>query len=360
MFFFESGKNLKRYLASAAGYSPNTSQAGDISACLRQGREFLRLSTGADLMTKPITLYYGMACLAKALALSLGCPRSLASFPSRHGLKVPSGYGAAMVDLKVGVEGKDGLFHRFVGALEQVAGFPVALQLGKVLISLAGAAEPSNVGDFTATLKDLLLRIVGVEDFLRETFAEAPLNVPVVDTGMRYFGPEDWQPRATLTVRLPAGTDAKWLLELHPKLKHWRIDGSDGSGVSFDNLPPTLSGRPSQDDEGPLLQPLDQLLMPLTRGPSDDWRIVGAVNGLTIPEPAIQLAAMFLLSSIARYRPDVWSVFSSFSPDHESLQVRALLEAVFDRALTSFPLQVLAALGRTGLVVWDGRPTMFA
>ncbi|HEV3460043.1 MAG TPA: YaaC family protein [Thermoanaerobaculia bacterium] len=360
MLFFESGKNLKRYLSEAAGYTPNTGQAEDISACLRQARELLRLATSAELMTKPIILYYGMASLAKALVLSLGCPRRLASLPNKHGLRVPSRYSLPMADLEVGVEGKDGLFHGFVNALDQLAGVPVSVSLGRVFISLAGAIGASDLGSLRATMKDLLLRIVGVEDFLRDTFTEAPLNAVLTHVELQYCDKTNWHPRMTLVFTLPKGTNAEWLIALHPRLKDWRVDAADETGVNLVNLPSALPVRLSPDEEGPLFRPLYQLLMPLARGPSDELRLVGAVEGLTIPEPAIQLAAMFLLSSIARYRPDLWSVFSSFSPDHESLQLRALLEAVFDRALTSYPLQVLAALGRTGIQVWEGRTIMFA
>ena len=81
---------------------------------------------------------------------------------------------------------------------------------------------------------------------------------------------------------------------------------------------------------------------------------------MSIPEPAIQLAAVFLLSTVARYRPDIWGGFSTSDPSDANSKLHAVLDALFYRAEVVFPLQVLAALGRIEVVVWDGRPIMWA
>ena len=117
MLFFENGDNLKKHLRMHAGYTPNSEQASNIAASLSQAREFLRVSRAADLSIRPITLYYGMAALAKALILSFGNPKLLTSIPPSHGLKAPATFGVSMESLEVRADGNDGLFHRFVDSL---------------------------------------------------------------------------------------------------------------------------------------------------------------------------------------------------------------------------------------------------
>jgi YaaC-like Protein len=372
MLFFESGDNLKKHLRTHAGFAPNSTQAADIAACLSQAREFLRISRAADLSIRPITLYYGMASLAKALVLSFGNPKLLASLPPSHGLKAPSTFGVPMESLEVRADGNDGLFHRFVDSLSNREHMIAEIRkVGKLRI-WTKLSDSSQLPGFRASLKSLLTRIEGLEDFFRETFDETPMNAPV-EFHLARFGAdqkesESWNPQASLVFRLPKGEDENWVRSLHPRLREWRFRDDTGNlgdrlrGVAvFENLPPKLSPRPSGIfEQGPLLRHLSGLTIPLTRGVQGDFRLIASVGDITIPEPAIQLAAAFLLSTIARYRPDIWSAFSGFSPDQKDSRLRALIEAFLDRASSIFPLQVLASLARTSIVVWDGRPVMFA
>ena len=364
--FYESGRNLRKHLKQYAGFEPNARQASDIAACLRQGREFLRSSQNADLIIKPITLYYGMACYAKALTISFGNPGALDQFPSRHGLKAPSIFGVPMEDLWLRADGNDGLFQRFVSVLGEVSGILAETRDGhKLWIHVdTGAA---GIGSFETNLKGLLARVVGLEDFFRATFDELPQNAPV-ELKLAQFGPPDALPQASLVFKLPPGSNEAWVRSLHPRLENWLYrdkenkfgDQARGEAI-FENLAPETDPRPpTADEQARLLRPLGDLLIPMTRGSQGDYRLVGAVGGITVPEPAIQLATAFLLSTVARYRPDIWSVFSSFNPGDKDLGLRALLEAFFERALTIYPLQILAALGRTGIVVWSGRPLVWA
>ena len=370
--FFESGDNLKKHLRTHAGFAPNLTQAADIAACLSQAREFLRISRAADLSIRPITLYYGMAALAKALVLSFGNPKLLTSFPPSHGLKAPSTFGVPMESLEVRADGTDGLFHRFVDSLSHREHMIAEIRkVGKLRI-WTKLSDSSHLAGFHASLKDFLARVEGLADFIRETFDETPMNAPV-EFNLARFGAdqkesETWNPQASLVFRLPIGEDEKWIRNLHPRLSEWRFRDDTGNlgdslrgVVVFENLPPYLSPRPTDIfGQGPLLRHLSGLTIPLTRGVQGDFRLIASVGDITIPEPAIQLAAAFLLSTIARYRPDIWSAFSTFSPNQKNSRLRALIEAFLDRASSVFPLQVLAALARTSIVVWDGRPVMFA
>ena len=233
-------------------------------------------------------------------------------------------------------------------------------------------SDSSQLTGFKASLKDLLIRIEGLEDFIRETFEESPMNAPVdfylAQLAADQKESESWNPQASLVFRLPRGVDEKWIRSLHPRLSEWRFRDDEGKlgdslkGIAvFENIPPDISPRPTNVfEQGPLLKHLSDLAIPLTRGTQGDLRLIASFGNLTVPEPAIQLAAAFLLSTIARYRPDIWSAFSSFSPGQKNSRLRALIEAFLDRASSVFPVQVLATLARTSIVVWDGRPVMFA
>jgi len=79
--------------------------------------------------------------------------------------------------------------------------------------------------------------------------------------------------------------------------------------------------------------------------------MVGAIEGAYIPQPVLIYMTSFLLSSVARYRPDLWSeVVSPISGKPPGL--RALIEEFYALALERFPLEALAATLRVDLAVW--------
>lgn len=364
--FYENTRNLKEHLKRFAGFEPNTQQASDIAACLRQGREFFRVSTTADLISKPVTLYYGMACYARALALSFANPRRLDQFPARHGLKAPSAFDVPMEKLEVRADGNDGLFHRFTASLAEVSGVATRTRDGHQLWIRLASEYPERLDGFRANLKGLLGRTTGLEDFFQATFDELPLNAPV-ELNLALIGAEDPGPLAALVFRAPRAADGEWIRHLHPRMERWYLREGAPFGdpergeVVFENFPPDANPRPSSaDDQRRALVPLTGLLVPLTNGAQGDTRLIAAVEGLTVPEPAIELAAAFLLSTVARYRPDLWSSFSSFSPRDPNSRLRALIDAFIERALTVYPLQVLAALTRGRIVLWNGGPILWA
>lgn len=196
--FYESAGNLKKDLKRYAGFEPNSRQASDIAPCLRQGREFLRIFRSAELMTQPIILYYGMACYARALALSFGNPPALDQFPARHGLKAPTVFGTAMENLEVRADSTDGLFHRFVSALSEVSGVAADTRDGHRFWIPLGTSTSADIGSFSSRLKSLLARTLGMEDLFRATFDELPMNAPV-EMKMTHFGPADAHPQAGAT-----------------------------------------------------------------------------------------------------------------------------------------------------------------
>src|SRR5436305_2322358 len=99
--FFESTNNLKTLLRENAGFDANPTQLLHISACLRQGREFFQEARTGEGMTRPISLFYGMASFAKAVALSYGKPKTLDKLSPSHGLRAPNRYDKELENLEV-------------------------------------------------------------------------------------------------------------------------------------------------------------------------------------------------------------------------------------------------------------------
>lgn len=353
--FFESAVNLRRHLKEHAAFRPSASQARDISSCLRQGRELLRTSHATALVAKPIVLYYAMACYAKALVLSIGKPGRLNELPKKHGLKVIDN-SLALEQIEVKVEGNDGLFHSFVRSLSEVSGVAMEIRDGPDLwIAINTCPRLTSV---RCSLKHLLGRVIGLDDLFRATFSEPAACTPAqLRFGTMSSG--DSLPIAALIFNLPAGLDEQWIAGIHHRLAAWSLRDRNGNlgdrerrGIAvFENLPATDPRSATREDQAAKQLKLEDLLIPFTRTIRGDYWLVGDVAGVTIPEPAIQLAAAFLLSSVARYRPDVWSCFCGFSPTDRNSHVRALVEAFLDRAAVQFPLQILGALGRTQVVV---------
>ena len=361
--FYESPRNLSSHLEQIADFRPDEAQANSIAACLRQGREFLQTAQLSDLMIKPILLYYGMAWSASALALSFGEPRDFAQLPKNHGLKVPAEFGVRLEDLQVQVSGNDGLFHRFVGVLDQLSGILAETRDGhRLWLSLHAPDTPLK---FKASLKELLARVVGLEDFFAATFAEPSLGVPV-ELKLAKILPAATQPQGALVFTIPKGVDENWLYKLHPRLKGWTLRDKDGrfgdrahGRAVFENLPPGTPRPGTAVEQAPLLQPLADLLVPATRTTQAGYRLIGALGSRSIPAPAVQLATSYLLSAVARYRPDIWSAFSAYSPSDPNSRLRALIDAFLERCLTVYPLEVLGALARRDICVSSGQPAIW-
>jgi hypothetical protein len=371
MTLLQSNDNLCRILKQAANYTPNAEQATGIAACLRQGQELLRISRTADLVVRPITAYYGMAALAKALALSFGNPRKLEAFAPSHGLRESSGSGVDLENTEVSTGSEDGLFQRFTASLCELDEVPVETRDGDLRIGLPPQqGQPPK--DLCLTLKQLLQRITGIESLLVDTFSEPPLNVPV-KLHLSHYGADQqqsptWQAKANLALQLPRGADDAWAFRLHPRLALWRCADEERSTkvvpsrtLDLTNLPPDASKCPTTVPlQGPMLEPLEGKLVPFVRAAQGDWRLVAAAGGHSFPEPALVLATTFLLSIVARYRPDRWSAFAAFTPSGADSRLRALVEAFLDQATAMYPFQVMGALMRTRLVAFDGRPYAFA
>jgi hypothetical protein len=67
----ESRDLVKKWFKKLHGRDLNTRRASEINHASRQSREFFRNSSISDNSVKPLLLFYGVACLSRALLLLL-------------------------------------------------------------------------------------------------------------------------------------------------------------------------------------------------------------------------------------------------------------------------------------------------
>ena len=355
LLFFESGDNLKRHLTDCAGFTASATQLREISSCLRQGRQLLRIARNAEMMSLPLVAYYAMASLAKALLLSFGDPKHLANLRPSHGLKVPGDMSGDLQDLKVQVEGENTLFQRFARTLLEASGFPVRLRNPAAPVWLSyPSVQTINFLSLSATLKELLSRVIGIEDIFLQTFQERPKVVQAS------YSAACWEGRllqVSLSLQGEGLDETDYLLGLNPVLRRWRRREQGGTQVVLENLPPDLEPRPTtQDAQAAHLIPFHQMAVPLARKPDGSFALIGSLGEQSLPEAVIMYMAAFLLSSVSRYRQDIWATLDA--PAAPGARLNAVLTAFYDEILVRFPLQIVAALARAPVAVWDGRLVM--
>lgn len=354
--FLESPHNLKKHLAKHRGLSPTDEQAKSVCACLHQAREFLRIARRVDMAIRPVVTYYGMNSMAKALVVASGRVPSLEELKPGHGLSAPTRFGQPLSEEVVSVwKTPANLFQHLVDALATRSSLRIPVRGGGALNVRCSTSTSAEVGGLTASLKELLARIPGLGNFFSATFGEAPLL-----TRARYLASE-WAPDTYQVSLIVKDIDedserSGQMYGIHPLLKRWRLMDRRGSELVFENLDPDIAERP-RDQEGQLrvLIPIEDIAIPVSAGPDGEGVIVGSLHGVSLATPILLYLTAFLLSSIARYRPDTWAGVAGLDRTERDSGIRAILEDFYELVLSRFPIIILSSLAHTRLVVWDGQ-----
>lgn len=353
--FFESTGNLETLLRKY--FEPSSTQLLHISACLRQGREFFHEARVGEGMTRPISLFYGMVSFAKAVVLSYDRPRSLEMLSPTHGLEAPNRFDKELADLEVKIK-RRGRHHEvlplnFVECLRENSRVPAEARrrasapAPDVLPTSAfwiwvPSASADELQDSRFSLSDLLSVIPGLEDLFEYTFNRPPA---LIEARLR-FGliPSTGEtPVASLIVANPHGLPVESVYLRVPQLRNWRFYLAEEGWLIFENLPPDLNPRPaSAADQMANLTPLAEILPP--------FLVAKALNNHWLHEAASLYLAAFLLSSVARYRPDLWIGLATFDPKAPQVRMKALIETFFEIALERFPLHCLGAIASAALI----------
>jgi hypothetical protein len=315
--FYESSENLRLAVRNRTGRSISAGAARDATICLQQGRLFFEAADESGFEIKPLQLFYGSLAFAKAMTLVKNNSR-LATLPRSHGLRDVTAPAARLVDLSVQIRGR-GTFQDFNNAVApENRMHTTEASTNPVSISLP-AANSDLLQNATLSLKDILGRLSVVRDLFVQTFKEPALSEPIVllqhPQGFWYM--QAWH---TEPVRdLPEACTAvdSWR-DRFPVLQNWRVDRvSNAWGktvIEFRNeecpRTPTrdqLSMTPDGAFESSLppgsTSPPQDLL---TAGSLSDSGLCSPVNGIYICQPALVYLGIFLLSSLVRYRPEIW------------------------------------------------------
>ncbi|MHC2245835.1 YaaC family protein [Bradyrhizobium elkanii] len=352
--FLESITNLKAVIGQSAGRAPSTEIARDIGACLQQGRLFFEIASSAPLQVRPLQLYYGIVGFAKAIVLARKV-QSIATIAQSHGLSDVSQQRTKIEELALQFQQR-GVFQQFndvvapLGRLSFYSGYMRQFEQ-KPFHDAAG------LNGVTCSLKDILARIPGLQKLYRRTFSEdgACWSVSFHHTGdrveLRIDDPHLFADRDDLQSRVE-----KWRLDF-PWLNDWcfteGVHAWDNSVLLFFNklkpsagefsdqvLKPTDIGFASEKTNESFI-PFAAILPALAGGLTNDHpTAIKPLNGVALSEFSLQFCGTFLLSSLVRYRPQIWqhalshSIAQDMPVDDRAL---SLIELFLQTVLETFP-----------------------
>jgi hypothetical protein len=323
--FLESTNNLSSVIERKHGWRPNLNQTQEILACLRQGRLFYEASASSPIEIRPLQLFYGMVAFAKVLILVNDRRKRLGSLAASHALKDTSASNSRLADLSANITGR-GTFHHFNDA---VAG------KNKLHFIEAGAnpgsaempcAQSDALENLTVNLQSLLSRIPGLEELYEETFQErancAQFYLNSLNQGIWNLIVNDKKiPNSRNELRAMVNG---WR-ERYPFLRQWRL-----AHVAFTWGKANLqfaNSRPEGDDMDDRYFIADMLaysahpdelartrfddfsahMSPCSGGLNNSFQYMASpIDGHFVSEYSLQYIALFILSSLVRYRPQTW------------------------------------------------------
>jgi hypothetical protein len=328
--FLESAENLKPLVRARIGRTPSTALAREIAACLQQGRLFYEAAQRAPLELRPLQQFYGMVGFAKALILGRQLTR-LATLPQAHGLSDVSGLDFRIADLKAKIQYR-GIFQKFndvVKSLNRIRYFDGQSTPRTAYLCSTGSEQLDGL---ELSLREVLSRIPNLQSLFFNTFGELA-NTDFVSLDDITL-PGCWSiridDRELFTDRQSIRNIVVQWRNRFPFLNSWRFTSAqhawgnsvimfaDTANVAFDEFaeetlvlgpngysatvnPAGVAGRP------PL--PLDRL-SPLAGGYSTSagqFAISPIAGNIYLSEFSLHFMALFILSSLVRYRTPTWA-----------------------------------------------------
>ncbi len=359
--FIESTTNLKATIKRSTGKTPSTEIARDIAACLQQGRLFFEIASSAPLQVQPLQIHYGVVGFAKAIILARQV-QSIATIAQSHGLSDVSADGS-------NVEEMTQRFHRR-GAFTQFNDVVAALGRLNYYDSSMPRSQPkpfdaaAQLGDTTCSLRDILSRIPNLQNLYQRTFAEdaACLSMSFFhrddDVELRIDDPHLFTDKDDLRLLVER------LRQRFPFLGQWCLCEAERAWnntiLLFHNVERPADGEFSGtflvvDQNGFTAPsrsrvhiPFSSILPALAGGITNDHpTAIQPLNGVSLSEFALQFCGAFLLSSVVRYRSQVWqhalshSVLERRAADDRALSI---IEAFSAKVLSDFPRLVEASI----------------
>lgn len=367
--FLESTANIKGVLGRSVGREPSTKIAKEITLCLQQGRLFYEAAARAPLQIKPLLIFYGILGFSKALIVARNF-RKLETLDQRHGVKDTSRQNATLQELQVKVldKGTFQLFNDTVCQFDRIHFFKASMPTTIIIPT----SKSDLLAQKTITLKEILARTPRLESLYRSTFGE---DAKVISCQLNYH--EEYDGHTELRIDDPEvfanrealiGLVGKWRKRF-PFLNNWcLIQASPAWGNSvliFANIEKTNIDEFSEDflsgtERGYVAEKgmghrrdygrrtFGEILGPIAGGVGGFGSYMTEVfDNAHICESSLHYLGMYLLSSLVRYRPQIWQhsisrLGTSESPaDDKAL---SLIERFMDVCLSVFPQVIVDAM----------------
>lgn len=356
----ESASNLKRVVSKHLGFELSAEKANQICACLQQGRLFFETATNAAWEVKPLFVYYGVAAFSIAVAWTR-TKQKLESLPHNHGISDVSEADAKLEGLTVKIEEKRGIFHEMNDVFRLLE--KLILYSGNEIIKVPCPSSPSAaLINKSVTLKQILGRIPDLEQIYRDTFDDEP---HLIQCSPFSVSTEGGKPYVEFNIYLAEHhkivdlaslqSTTQCLRDRFAFLKKWRPMDASASAISFANIPPiqdefdeklwkteygfrsnAAMGEGGKTVPGEFAQDCEPVSGALTYGKN----VIERLENSHVHEMCLYFLGMFLLSSLVRYRPNIWAnaiarrAIGDRIPDDRGL---AIIEHFVDMSLTVIP-----------------------
>jgi len=372
--FLESTENLKKILSINSGRSVSHRLCSNIIVCLEQGRSFFEIAEQSPLEIRPLIVFYGMMGFAKAITMARTL-KNIETLPQKHGIQdvSPREINLDSLVLKVTDSGTFAVMNDSVMNLEKFI-----VHIGSEVSYIRSSTDQTQAfHNSTFTLREILSRIYSIREHYFDTFNE---NAKVV--GCSHFTRHKVESHQSLSFDVFTEGVFKTKEDLFRivrdlrvrfhSLNNWSFEHASWAGgftsIKFTNK--KFADENSVDSSDVMAEALsehpygfaakhcgtpifdDDILsktQPIAGGVSSNMNthIIESFGGMYLSELALFYMGMFLLSSLVRYRPDIWSnVLSRRAVSNSPVDDKALslIEHFIEISLSTFPKHVVAII----------------
>lgn len=369
--FLESATNVRELLANSTGRKPSAGIAREIAVCIQQGRLFFEAAKDAPIQIKPLQIYYGVVAFAQAVIVAVK-RQSLSTLARAHGLKDITQDDAGVEGLSLRVE-NTGTFSEFNDAIAP---------LGRIWYYDDNCMprwyeKPFDVAEGLSgqriAIKEILARVPGLSGKFSQTFG-SPGKTVFIGLDFDTLNPGHCRLRIDdpflFTNRTSLVDFIKRLRAEYPFLERWRFAEArhawSKSMIIFDNAGGREEDELSEEQlivanhngfvasrtlvgSNRSIVPAADILVPLSGGyvHSSQTYAMQPINNVKLHEYALLFLGTFLLSSLVRYRPQIWQKAISRSVTEQSAaddRALSLIEQFLDDTLSGFPDMVVRVI----------------
>lgn len=367
--FLESATNVRELIGNSTARKPSAGIAREIAVCIQQGRLFFEAAAAAPIQIKPLQIYYGVVAFAQAVIVATK-GNSLATLHRAHGLKDMTQDNTGVEGLVLRVEKKIGTFQEFNDAIAPLGRiWHYDNSMPRWYEKPFDAA--TGLCDQRITITEILSRVPGLSEKFSQTFGSPGKAIPIT----LIFGTPNIG-HCTLQIDDPIlFTDRAGLIDLvkrlraeYPFLERWRfaeaVHAWDNSRITFDNAGQVDADMSEENltqvgsdgfvnnrtlmGSAPTTVPVADILVPLSGGyVGSQTYAMQPIKGVKLHEYALQFLGTFLLSSLVRYRPQIWQNAISRSVTEQSAaddRALSLIEKFLDDTLGQFPNMVVRVI----------------